>query len=834
MKDSESKNKNAAYWTRSEERGILPEAVNQVLSDQWNRFKVDPVKYIDSQHCLEYTEPQADWVNGTPMGNGDMGCMAYGSPEAMMFHFAKTDLWDYRPFEKPNFPKCSFDELRKTIISGDKERFDDISRSRTLKGYHAASTVKPGGTFRIEAFPNSKLASFNQRLSYANAETTQSWTPYGIGVDEEFNQIRDNVQMNSFIHAAQNVFVCNIQPGEKLGWHSPLRWSFYRYEDPKMEPPEYHIEDNCFWLRQELPGGEHFIMMGTCDSPDFKICDCFGRIEGHGTPTSRDLNFYITIVTSKDAKDPLAKAKQNIESALEAGYGTLHEAHLDWWHKYWKRAYICTPWKELEWGWYYSLYLTAAICRPGRLSPGLQGNFIKENYPAWNADFHNNINMQVLNWGQDTANRLEFAEPLYKLLWDVLPKCKENTADYFKMRGARYPISMGTDGVETAPGILLSTWIGAGGWFGQHYWWHYKYSGDKAFLEKYAYPFVKEAVTFYEDYLQENEDGSLYLFPTIHMEYLCGDIEGAGRNSCWDLPFVTRAFQIALAAAQELDIDPDDCKRWKDILSRMADVPVSETDIDVWKEFSDKPGPQRLWNWVRLNPIFPCELVGQDSGPDKLRQQALATAEDFLSNESNEPTRQTFSGMVAATALARMGKAEGAMMIAEDVCKNVSPSGFIATKGSHFVQVDASPGFSVMMNEMLLQSYDGILRIFPATPECDEPVRFHSLRAQGGFLVSAERRGKLTQYVVVQSLCGNKLVIRNPFENEFSTGVQVKVYKLDADTQMNTVEQQQAVRTYKDRIYMPGEMIELDTEKGQVYLISKEIPYITNVPVETL
>ena len=65
-------------WIRHAERGILSAAVDQVLSDQWNRFRVEPLAYIEKRCFLEYTEPQARWVNGSPMGNGDLGALAYG------------------------------------------------------------------------------------------------------------------------------------------------------------------------------------------------------------------------------------------------------------------------------------------------------------------------------------------------------------------------------------------------------------------------------------------------------------------------------------------------------------------------------------------------------------------------------------------------------------------------------------------------------------------------------------------------------------------------------------------------------------------------------------
>lgn len=55
-------------WIRDEELGILTAPVNQVLTDDWNRFKVDPVAYLDARHCVEYAEPQAQWENGCTLG----------------------------------------------------------------------------------------------------------------------------------------------------------------------------------------------------------------------------------------------------------------------------------------------------------------------------------------------------------------------------------------------------------------------------------------------------------------------------------------------------------------------------------------------------------------------------------------------------------------------------------------------------------------------------------------------------------------------------------------------------------------------------------------------
>jgi alpha-L-fucosidase 2 len=816
------------FWTRSAGRGILPAGVDQVLPSGWNRFRVDPIAYLDAHHCIEHRAPQANWINGMPLGNGDLGVLAYGAPEALTFSFGKTDLWDYTPRKRPNFPAVPFRELREVLAAQDNLRFLKIQEQTNQKAEAAVATGKPGGMLRLELHPASLTSCFRQRLSFAHAEVVQTWRV--VGDRSHARRGPDNsITLMAFVHAARNVFVAHIVPGKDLPWLAPVHLTLWRDWDDAMDQPEYHIEGGRFWVRQNLPGGEHFILMAGLNGNGWEVAKLGGRISVGGVPAAGAWMLCATIVTSRDSKNPLAEAHRNLDAAQAAEFETLRATHREWWHWFWRRGFVCTPWDKLEHAWYSALYLQASCCRPGRMSPGLQSNLIKENYPAWNADFHNNINMQILYWGQYTANRLELGEPLYRLMSDVLPRCKQDTAAYFKMRGARYPISMGPDGLETAPGILLSTWIGGGGWIAEHFWWHYRFSGDREFLKRYAYPLLKECALFYEDYLQEDSDGKLFLFPTVFMEVATYAVAGAGTNSAWDLPVVVRTFQMALAAAEELGVDVKLRSHWRKLLPRLPAMPADERG--VWLEFADKGGLWHQWDWARFMAVFPMELVGRDHGPAEWREQGHRTIEDSYAYRKEKAHEAAgFTGAIQATALLRMGHVERGVQMAEYACSQLNPSGFITNPDAYYVQVDAPPGFTVFLNEMLLQSHDGVLRVFPAVPASEGNVCFHSLRAQGAFLVTAERRANRVQYVIVQSLCGNSLRMLNPFLGEPDTGVEVKVYELTADTRFDTVADQARQQAIYDRIHVPGEMLAFPTKPGGVYLISKEIPWFSNIP----
>src|SRR5690606_27634895 len=67
------------------------------------------------------------------------------------------------------------------------------------------------------------------------------------------------------------------------------------------------------------------------------------------------------------------------------------------------------------------------------------------------------------------------------------------------------------------------------------------------------------------------------------------------------------------------------------------------------------------------------------------------------------------------------------------------------------------------VHEMVLQSWNGRLRIFPAVPDHWQDVTFERLRGEGGFVVSAERRGGICTHVTIEATVDQTLRLRNPF-----------------------------------------------------------------------
>lgn len=79
--------------------------------------------------------------------------------------------------------------------------------------------------------------------------------------------------------------------------------------------------------------------------------------------------------------------------------------------------------------------------------------------------------------------------------------------------------------------------------------------------------------------------------------------------------------------------------------------------------------------------------------------------------------------------------------------------------------IESPLSFATCIHDMLLQSWDGKIRVFPGTPGQWGDVAFHQLRTQGAFLVSAQKKSGITEFVSVESLIGSPCIIKTDISN---------------------------------------------------------------------
>jgi len=120
---------------------------------------------------------------------------------------------------------------------------------------------------------------------------------------------------------------------------------------------------------------------------------------------------------------------------------------------------------------------------------------------------------------------------------------------------------------------------------------------------------------------------------------------------------------------------------------------------------------------------------------------------------------------------------------------------------SAHMSIEALPLLQLAVNEMLLQSYSGTLRVFPAVPAAWEgSFRLHAV---GRFVVSAARAAGEVTFVLIESRGGEPCRLVNPWPGRSVTWYR----QADGWTHLQTI---------------PGDMLIFETEIDGVYLLLPE------------
>jgi alpha-L-fucosidase 2 len=75
--------------------------------------------------------------------------------------------------------------------------------------------------------------------------------------------------------------------------------------------------------------------------------------------------------------------------------------------------------------------------------------------------------------------------------------------------------------------------------------------------------------------------------------------------------------------------------------------------------------------------------------------------------------------------------------------------------------------FAAGVQEMLIQSYDGFIEVFPAIPESWKELSFSNLRTEGAFLVSAKRDSGQVNEIEIKAEKGGKCKVKLPFKTNY-------------------------------------------------------------------
>jgi hypothetical protein len=349
-------------------------------------------------------------------------------------------------------------------------------------------------------------------------------------------------------------------------------------------------------------------------------------------------------------------------------------------------------------------------------------------------------------------------------------RAQTNAREYLKARGVYYDVGVGPKGLETSlmpaghsiPGEGNRMFLGQksnAAFAAANMLMRYRHTLDPDYARR-VYPFLIATADFWEDYLHE-EQGRLVITRDASGEVGDG---GSDRNNCLSLGLVRMLFQGVLEMSVDLGLDAPRRDRWQDILSRLSPFPTVEVGgVRRIRGAESGPAAERIGpgrNNTRIEfmgMVWPSGVLGLGTEPgllQVLRDDVRGWAESEWIGHFNGFS-MTFPGAV------RVGHdpADILAKLHRQLTVATFPNLMIFTGGGG---IENCAGVPSTINEMLVQSHEGVIRLFPVWPR-ERDARFGRLRLPGAFLVSSSlQKGQVTS-LTLESEKGRTCVVLNPW-----------------------------------------------------------------------
>ncbi len=678
-----------------------------------------------SQHGLRFDSLATSWDEGIPLGNATIGALVWEKNGELRFSLDRSDLWDLRPMKGLHGPHFSYrwitDQVKKKDYKIVQQNLDEPYERE------AAPTKIPGAALMI----NSKLWGPVESVSLdvADAECRIKY--------------KNGILIKTFVHATQAV-----------GWFriENLKSTF----EPRIDPPPYNTKNKTG--------------AGSVEGDDLNR---LGYKQGKVSSTPGAINYiqegwggfrYEVNVLYKQNNGVVEgtwtiSTTSRIKQKATSTYDNAFASHREWWTNFWSKSSLHVPDERIENQWYMEMYKWGSTARADAPPISLQAVWTADNgrIPPWKGDFHHDLNTQLSYWPSYSGNHLEEGIGYLNHLDKNKSNYKRYTRMFFGVDGLNVP------GVTTLEGTEMGGWIQYSGsptvssWLAHHYYLQWRYSMDTVFLRDRAYPWISEAAAFIENITEKDSSGNRKLPISSSPEIFNNSLEAwFSNNTNYDLALMKFVAHAAAELAEVLH-KRDESERWKKLLTEFGGFSIDDKNVLMFAP--GKPYDESHRHFSNVMAIHPLGLLKWEDGEQS--RTIIKQSLDALDNVGpGEWCGYSYTWLANLKARAKDGDgaAKALDIFSKAFClKNSFHVNGDQTKSgySNFTYrpftLEGNFAFASGLQEMLLQSYAGVIEIFPAVPVGWKDVSFKTLRAEGAFLVSAEKEKEVTIYAEKQA-----------------------------------------------------------------------------------